>query len=539
VGPATALAESARFELHALQERSKTVSAEVSWTKTVDVVVVGYGFAGANAAISAHDTGAQVLLIEKMPSPGGISICSAGGLRVASDEEAAFQYLQRTNGGTAPEESLRALAKGMTEVTDQLAGLAEICNAQLAYKEAPGIYPFGGRETFGFAMVDSIPDFDPAAAFPQTKALGAGALVFKVLQDNIEQRDIEVWLGAPAERLLTDANDRVVGIRVERAGEIQDIRATRGVVLACGGFEADEDMQRQFWQAQPVLSCAFLGNTGDGIRMAQAVGADLWHMWHFHGTYGFRAEGYPLGIRTKRLPDWFPGVKGEFHFDGFFNDGRAVQMPWILLNRDGQRFMNEYEPYMQDTGHRPFERYRPETQDFPAIPCWLIADEQGRQLYPWGQPMYNDLGLSMAWSKDNLAEVDAGIIGQAASLEELAEAIGVELDQLVTTIDQWNVACEAQSDDEWGRPPSSMRPIVEAPFYYATMWPVVSNTQGGPVHDVRQRVLNPFKEPIPGLYSAGELGSVFGHLYLSGGNVTECFVGGNIAGREAALSNAG
>ena len=118
------------------------MSAEVSWTKTVDVVVVGYGFAGANAAISALDTGAQVLLIEKMPSPGGISICSAGGLRVASDEEAAFQYLQRTNGGTAPEESLRALAKGMTEVTDQLAGLAEICKGKLAYKEAPGIYPF-------------------------------------------------------------------------------------------------------------------------------------------------------------------------------------------------------------------------------------------------------------------------------------------------------------------------------------------------------------------------------------------------------------
>jgi predicted oxidoreductase len=62
----------------------------------------------------------------------------------------------------------------------------------------------------------------------------------------------------------------------------------------------------------------------------------------------------------------------------------------------------------------------------------------------------------------------------------------------------------------------------------------VSNTQGGPAHDERQRVLDAFGDPIPGLYAAGELGSVFGHLYMSGGNLAECFIGGRIAGREAA-----
>ncbi len=77
-------------------------------------------------------------------------------------------------------------------------------------------------------------------------------------------------------------------------------------------------------------------------------------------------------------------------------------------------------------------------------------------------------------------------------------------------------------------------PIRTPPYYYASMWPIVSNTQGGPVHDERQRVLDVFGEPIPGLYAAGELGSVFGHLYLSGGNLAECFAGGRIAGREAA-----
>ena len=120
-------------------------------------------------------------------------------------------------------------------------------------------------------------------------------------------------------------------------------------------------MQAQYWQGKPVVSCAYAGNTGDGIRMAQAAGADLWHMWHYHGTYGFRVDGYPFGVRTKRLPDWYPRTDGgEPGFDSsIFNSGKAVKMPWILLDQDGQRFMNEYEPYMQDTGHRHLDSFKP------------------------------------------------------------------------------------------------------------------------------------------------------------------------------------
>jgi predicted oxidoreductase len=72
------------------------------------------------------------------------------------------------------------------------------------------------------------------------------------------------------------------------------------------------------------------------------------------------------------------------------------------------------------------------------------------------------------------------------------------------------------------------------PFHAARVWPVVSNTQGGPVHDAEQRVLDAFGRPIPRLYAAGECGSLFGHLYMSGGNLAECFIGGRIAGRGAA-----
>ena len=79
-----------------------------------------------------------------------------------------------------------------------------------------------------------------------------------------------------------------------------------------------------------------------------------------------------------------------------------------------------------------------------------------------------------------------------------------------------------------------MLPLRVQPLYVAQVWQLVSNTQGGPVHDAEQRVLDPFGRPLPGLYAAGELGSAFGHLYMSGGNLAECFIGGAIAGRRAA-----
>ena len=85
----------------------------------------------------------------------------------------------------------------------------------------------------------------------------------------------------------------------------------------------------------------------------------------------------------------------------------------------------------------------------------------------------------------------------------------------------------------------SMVKIATPPFYYAEVWPVCSNTHGGPVHDSEQRVLNAFGEAIPRLYAAGELGGVFGHLYISGGNLAECFVGGWTAGRGAARPRTG
>lgn len=79
-----------------------------------------------------------------------------------------------------------------------------------------------------------------------------------------------------------------------------------------------------------------------------------------------------------------------------------------------------------------------------------------------------------------------------------------------------------------------MMPLTQPPFYAMEAWPIVSNTQGGPAHDPQQRVVDPMGKPIARLYAAGDISSVFGHLYLEAGNITECFVGGRIAGKNAA-----
>ena len=91
------------------------MSQATHWDLETDVIVIGYGMAGGVAAISAHDAGSEVLLLEKMPHPGGISILSGGGVGIAHDAEGAFRYLKRTCNGTTPDEVLRPLAKGMTE----------------------------------------------------------------------------------------------------------------------------------------------------------------------------------------------------------------------------------------------------------------------------------------------------------------------------------------------------------------------------------------------------------------------------------------
>ena len=492
------------------------------------MIVVGYGFAGAISAIAASDAGSKVLLLEKMPFPGGISMTSGGGFAVGKDEEGVFQYLCRTNLNTTPDPVNRSMAKGMMELPQYIRDLETKSDikfgADMRSKLDPGahsLYPFPGAESIRSMKIGPDSRFK---GFPWCRGMRGGARLFKLVMNNIEARNIEVRLHSAAHDLITDSSGCVIGVRSvneDKSGKQtqRSYFARRGVILACGGFENNDEMKRQFLNLQPVYYVVAKGNTGDGIKMAQKVGAKLWHMWHSHGSYGFKFPEYDVAFRHSIAGPRVPSRK----------------MPWILLDRYGNRFMNEYPMAVQDTPIRDIAYYDPERQEYPRIPAILLFDEEGRKTRPVGFPIFTGMDCQeYQWSEDNLREVEQGWIHKAVSIEDLAEQLHIPQEKIKQTLQRWNMLCDNKKDEDYNRLPGTMMPVVTPPLYWMESWPIVNNTQGGPAHDEFQRVISVDDVPVPRLYAAGELGSMFGHLYMEAGNVAECFVSGRTAGKHAA-----
>ena len=274
-----------------------------------------------------------------------------------------------------------------------------------------------------------------------------------------------------------------------------------------------------------MRAVATLSNTGDGIRMAQEAGAGLWHMGHLHGVYGFHHPDpdFKFGIRVRRLHNWIPGVSRE----------RALPMSWIVVDQSGKRFMNEYDPYMQDTNYRPMAFFDPATQTYPRIPSVLVLDAKGRAAGTVSEPSCNDAATAARFNTHSLQDFDAQIFLMHDSLHEVAAAFAPSQD-LQTTRRVAGRGLRRRRRQLISASRQRRGAIVTPPFSAAHVWPIVSNTQGGLPHDEDQRVLDAFGTPLPRLYVAGELGSIFGHLYFSGANYSECLIGGRLAGANAA-----
>ncbi|MXN17969.1 FAD-dependent oxidoreductase [Pseudooceanicola sp. GBMRC 2024] len=474
-----------------------------SWDVEADVVVVGYGFAGATAAITAHDAGAKVVLLEKAPEEfkGGNSRVSANLVFWPNDIAKAKAYF-------------RALAGPyMDDISDEMVDVwAEEMFANRAWLEGLGLDPV----EYDLVEFPELPGSDCAKTLMHGQGNVGEERMWKLLVAAVEARGIETLYGTGAQHLLRE-DGVITGLVATRDGEELMIRARRGVALTCGGFEANPEMIRDYLYGLP--DCFPLGtpyNTGDGIRMGTEIGADLWHMNNVSGPLiSFKAPDVPTCL--------------------WLNLPHANSM--IIVGADGQRFNKEARFCVDSDRHGKVLRHGMWKQQDLPMPMYMIFDESFRTAGSLGHTTdsWEHLtGTRYQWSEDNSAEVEKGWILKADSIAALAGLIGQDPEVLEATVARFNAGAEQGEDPDWGRAADRVAPIVNGPFYAMPLTPGFVNTQGGPRRDQAARVLDTEKAPIPRLYSAGELGSIYSFLYQGGGNIGECFAFGRIAGRNAA-----
>ena len=472
-----------------------------------DVIVVGYGGAGAMAALAAESAGAKVLLLEKMEQGGGSTYEAGGSLRPPQDPELAARHYTALSFGTTPLEVMRTLAQGETELAPELERLG---GQVVPIDVSPLPFPLR-RMHSAYPNVEGSEGLGLRQRIRPKPGEGGGEALWNLLAANIAQRpNIQVGLGLGGVRLYrnsTGTGDRVDAIEVvNRSGQKQRFTARRGIVLTCGGFAWNRTMTSDYLGSD-IASLSPPGRaTGDGIKMAVAVGADLWHMNAIAVAFGYR----------------FPGHESAF----------KAQIPatgYLIVDKNGQRYFDEssVDTHAALNGMSTFNG-RTGIQE--RVPSYAIFDERTRQS---GPVFDNGTGYNrhFVWSKDNSEEIERGWIANSATARGLAEKLGIPGDALEKTVSEFNRGVDS-GRDAFGRPAEQLASISQ-PFYGIPLWPALLNTQGGPVRNSLGQITDPFGDAVPGLYSAGEIGSVWGRLYPGSGNVSEAMVFGRISGRNA------
>jgi 3-oxosteroid 1-dehydrogenase len=527
-----------------------------------DVVVVGSGAAGMTAALAAAHRGLAPVIVEKAAHFGGSTARSGGGIWIPNNEVlrrdgvddtpgAARAYLHAIIGDVVPAERIDTyLERGPEALSFLLANtplrMQWVPDYSDYYPEAPGgrlggrsiePTPFDGHK-LGPLLAELEPDYGKAplnvsitqadyrwlnlllrhwrgpvrmmrvglrwmwAMFTRKKLLVRGQALAAYLRLGLQAADVPVLLETPLVDLVT-SDGVVTGVVVRHDGAERTIRARHGVVLASGGFEHNAEMRAKY-QREPIGTAWTVGakaNTGDGINAGAKLGAALDLMDDAWWGPSIPLSGGPWFCLAERT---LPGG--------------------IMVNARGERFMNEALPYVEAV-HRMYggEYGR---GDGPAenIPCWMLIDQGYRNRYPFA-------GLTPRkpfpgrWYK-------AGALVQGATVEELADKMGVPRDALVATVERFNGFARAGKDEEFGRGESgydhyygdprmknpSLAPLATPPFYAVVMVPGDLGTKGGLRTDAAARVLREDGSVIAGLYAAGNASApVMGHTYAGPG----------------------
>ncbi len=494
---------------------------EEKWDKEYDVVVAGYGGSGISAAITASDSGASVVILEKAPFPGGGQTRTSGiGAAFAVDPEGAAEYLYAasTNGLEDADVSSKV---SLVPKEDCLIFMKEMAN------NPDWLKSMGVEHTIRKGSSAQYSGFPGADSFGHVVIRGWGIKFLETMQTQLEKRGIEVLYETPATDLIQDAETREIrGVYASNNGKKIAIKAKKGVVLCTGGFEFDEEMKANYLRPFPLKFAGWPYNTGDGIKMAQRAGADLWHMNTMCGY----------------LNIWVPDYKVAW----LLVFGRGI---WV--NKYGRRYTDEGINIRSHNWWLKHCDYNLEEPGYADIPTYLIFDETIRQQGPIAansassgayllgiQSFPAELGgCPEGWSHDNLREIEKGWIKKAGTIEELGRLIGGRMDPatLAETIEKYNGYCEQEHDPDFGRGLPSLKPLATPPYYACALYPGGINTLGGPRRNAYGQVLDPFKEIIPRLHSAGEMGSICGNIYAIGGlNAGEMLASGRLAGRSAA-----
>ena len=479
-----------------------TFADTIAWNAEYDVVVVGFGCAGANAARFAADAGAKVLLVDSAPEghEGGNSRYCAQLIAFAEDPDAMFKYYQ----GLAwqfdiDEEAFRVFVEGEANLKDFIAEYYDREAVDYKRKDIPASLR---------AATPEYPNLEGGEAFDfLTVVPGAfNAALWRRVRDLVAERSdrITVWLESPATKLVQDPYSKaVVGVQVEHDGKSVLVRAKNGVCLTCGGFENNAEMVQDYLGIPRFAPLGFLYNRGAGVKMAAEVGADLWHM------HNYEALGM-LGGNALTVDE----ASGRAHLTYWTGVGQG---PLIAVGDDGGRFLKEDD--VERHGH------------FYSNGVWRVPIAQYAPHMVFDQTKYDefDEGFASLPNKEFMASVY-----KADTIAELAGLIGADPEVLQRTVGHWNAMCEAGVDYEERRAPESMRAFDDGPYYAADLRPVILNTQGGPRRSARAEIVDRHGEPIPHLYSAGELGGIHPFQYQGGGNMAECIIFGRIAGEGAA-----
>lgn len=551
-----------------------------TWNRVVDVIVVGSGAGGLTAAITAAVDGATVEVLEKADLIGGTSAWSGGmpwvplnshmsEVGMTDSREEALEYIRGLTEHREPDPAL------LETFVDEAATAVDFLEAHSAvrftatrawsdyYADRPGgkivgrslePLPMDSPAILGDEWHGRVRDSphiplltqDELAALGAQRALptdetgkvpqDAGELIARRTRDRIRvlgpamiagmvrgiiDHDVTVTTGTPVTRLILE-DGAVVGVEAEHDGQTIRIGARRGVVLASGGFEWNEELVLAYLGTPDRLPLSPPTNVGDGLVMGLEIGAAVGNMSNavaFPATYDERStlEGAKHGSLATPRAD--PGTIG--------------------INKHGRRFVNEGISYMDVA--KVHATYDPFTASYPNEgPGWWIFDSDVRGRYQLGD--FVPGGPTPEWVKES--DTIAG----------LAEQIGVDPSVLVAEVDRFNDHVDAGHDPDFRRgeiwwegyqtqgpqPGAHLAKMRKGPFFAVKMYDGILGTAGGLRTDSHARVKAARGGTIDGLYAVGNVAAgIFGQAYPGGGSTLGPGITfGYLAGRHVASAAA-